>query len=98
MDTYRALLSGAPKGEQGGPKQYPAAEKSVYNFDGPAIDVAKLTASAAQLSAKKSAKVKDDFSLRDAKASDPMSAKKEVVKQTTTKPLNKYLTNKVNES
>jgi hypothetical protein len=97
LDTYRALLSDAPSGERGRPRQYPQADKSIYNFDVPVVDVAKLTASAAQLSAKKLAKVKDDFSLRDAKASDPMTAKKEVAKQTHNKQLNKYLTN-LNES
>ena len=97
MDTHRALLSEAPRGEQGRPRQYPQADKSIYNFDIPVVDVAKLTASAAQLSAKKLAKVKDDFSLRDAKASDSMTAKKEVAKQANGKQLNKYLNN-LNES
>jgi hypothetical protein len=64
----RPLLAEARKVELGKPKLYQQADKSIYNFDIPIVDVAKLTASSAQNSAKKLAKVKDDFSLRDEKS------------------------------
>ena len=97
MDTHRALLSEVPKVDQDKPKLYQQADKSIYHFDIPIVDVAKLTASSAQNSAKKQAKVKDDFSLRDSKVSVSMITKKEVAKQRNTKQLNKYLNN-LNES
>lgn len=86
-----------PKEVQDTPKLYKEADKSIYHFEIPVVDVAKLTASTAQLSAKKQAKVKDDFGIRDDKASVSMSGKKEMVKQKNNKQLNKYLNN-LNES
>jgi hypothetical protein len=97
LETYRALLSEAPKVDYDKAKLYPGADKSIYNFDVPVVDVAKLTASSAQNSAKKLAKVKDDFGLRDDKAPVSMLAKKEVAKQRNPKQLAKYLNN-LNES
>jgi len=88
------------------PKLYQQADKSIYNFDIPVVDVAKLAASSANhfksinpgsKSAKKLAKVKDDFSLSNEKVSASMIAKKEVVKQRNTNKLTKYLNN-LNES
>jgi hypothetical protein len=97
LGTHRALLSEAPKGDHDQAKLYPAADKSIYNFDIPVVDVAKLTATSAQNSAKKLAKVKDDFALREDKAPVSMIAKKEAVKQRNPKQLAKYLNN-LNES
>ena len=97
ISTHRALLSEAPKGDHDQAKLYSAADKSIYNFDIPVVDVAKLTATSAQNSAKKLAKVKDDFALREDKAPVSMIAKKEAVKQRNPKQLAKYLNN-LNES
>ena len=56
-EEARPLLVEARKVEQGKPKLYQQADKAIYNFEIPIVDVAKLTASSAQKSAKKLAKV-----------------------------------------
>lgn len=96
-ETTRTLLYEVPNAVQDKPKLYQQADKSIYKFEIPAVDVAKLAASSAQTSAKKLAKVKDDFSLSNEKAAAPMITKKEAVKQRNTKQLTKYLNN-LNES